>query len=85
MKSICKAVMAGVKETDKTPFIRIVCIGPFWPFPGVNNTLAPLAAGPLSLSFGSQGGPKIGWLKLKTRWWFQIFFIFIPIWGRFPI
>ena len=21
----------------------------------------------------------------RTRWWFQIFFIFIPIWGRFPI
>ena len=21
----------------------------------------------------------------KTGWWFQIFFIFIPIWGRFPI
>ena len=20
----------------------------------------------------------------KSRWWFQIFFIFIPIWGRFP-
>ena len=20
-----------------------------------------------------------------TRWWFQRFFIFIPIWGRFPI
>ena len=20
-----------------------------------------------------------------SRWWFQIFFIFIPIWGRFPI
>ena len=20
----------------------------------------------------------------ETRWWFQIFFIFIPIWGRFP-
>ena len=20
-----------------------------------------------------------------TRWWFQIFFIFTPIWGRFPI
>ena len=19
-----------------------------------------------------------------TRWWFQIFFIFTPIWGRFP-
>ena len=22
--------------------------------------------------------------SLKTRWWFQLFFIFIPIWGRFP-
>jgi len=22
-------------------------------------------------------------LKYETRWWFQIFFIFIPIWGRF--
>ena len=21
----------------------------------------------------------------KSRWWFQIFFIFTPIWGRFPI
>jgi len=20
----------------------------------------------------------------KPRWWFQIFFIFTPIWGRFP-
>ncbi len=25
-------------------------------------------------------------LKLKkTGWWFQRFFIFIPIWGKFPI
>ena len=24
---------------------------------------------------------EVGWL---TRWWFQIFFIFTPIWGRFP-
>ena len=21
----------------------------------------------------------------KSRWWFQIFFIFTPIWGRFPV
>ena len=21
----------------------------------------------------------------RTRWWFQIFFIFTPTWGRFPI
>ena len=25
------------------------------------------------------------WRILKTRWGFQIFFIFTPIWGRFPI
>ena len=24
------------------------------------------------------------WPKYITRWWFQIFFIFIPTWGRFP-
>ena len=24
-------------------------------------------------------------LEKKTRWWFQIFFIFTPTWGRFPI
>ena len=30
---------------------------------------------------------QILWLKLTycSRWWFQIFFIFTPIWGRFPI
>ena len=22
--------------------------------------------------------------NLKTRWWFQIYFMFTPIWGRFP-
>ena len=25
------------------------------------------------------------WLIWYTGWWFQIFFIFTPIWGRFPI
>ena len=25
------------------------------------------------------------WLLYKTRWWFQIFFIFTPIWGNYPI
>ena len=24
-------------------------------------------------------------LKSKTRWWFQIFFIFTPTWGNGPI
>ena len=23
-------------------------------------------------------------LKKRARWWFQIFFMFTPIWGRFP-
>ena len=22
--------------------------------------------------------------RCSSRWWFQIFFIFIPTWGRFP-
>ena len=28
----------------------------------------------------------LGWRRFKyiTGWWFQIFFIFTPIWGRFP-
>ena len=29
--------------------------------------------------------PKVGLPKCSTRWWFQIFFIFTPIWGRFPL
>ena len=24
------------------------------------------------------------WLSMTARWWFQILFIFTPIWGRFP-
>ena len=24
------------------------------------------------------------WARVNTRWWFQIFFIFTPIWGRLP-
>ena len=28
---------------------------------------------------------KYSQLQTKSRWWFQIFFIFIPTWGRFPI
>ena len=30
----------------------------------------------------------LGWngdMNRYTRWWFQIFFIFTTIWGRFPI
>ena len=27
---------------------------------------------------------NLGTAPNKTRWWFQMFFIFIPIWGRFP-
>ena len=25
------------------------------------------------------------WRREKARWWFQIFVIFAPIWGRFPV
>ena len=30
------------------------------------------------------GPSKISKTKFITRWWFQTFFIFTPIWGRFP-
>ena len=42
----------------------------------VNNTAAVLG-----------GGEWERWRKgwKTTRWWFQIFFIFTPTWGRFPI
>ena len=29
--------------------------------------------------------PEIATFTSVTRWWFQIFFMFTPIWGRFPI
>ena len=29
-------------------------------------------------------GKLFGRLIITTRWWFQIFVIFTPIWGRFP-
>ena len=34
------------------------------------------------------GGIRLGCrltCHIKSGWWFQIFFIFTPIWGRFPI
>ena len=35
---------------------------------------------PSPFSWKQNGGNK----KSLTRWWFQTFFIFTPIWGRFP-
>ena len=35
-------------------------------------------------SFRSMSGDPI-FLHRWSRWWFQIFFIFTPVWGRFPI
>ena len=32
----------------------------------------------------SEGGKGVSGLTYYSRWWFQIFFIFTPIWGRFP-
>ena len=40
-----------------------------------------------SLSGTHFGGGDQTWCKyiyIYTRWWFQIFFVFTPIWGRFP-
>ena len=37
--------------------------------------------------FGKKLGPKMFLLRISylASWWFQICFMFIPIWGRFPI
>ena len=32
----------------------------------------------------SRSTPLVDGLREISGWWFQIFFIFIPIWGRFP-
>ena len=39
----------------------------------------------LVANFGFEVSPML-FVRVKkiTRWWFQIFFIFTPIWGRFP-
>ena len=42
----------------------------------------------VSILLGVTGPPQIEYssqLHWRTRWWFQIFFIFTPTWGRFPI
>ena len=41
----------------------------------------------LSKGFSTTGLPlsMVDSTFKKTRWWFQIFFIFTPTWGRFPI
>ena len=33
---------------------------------------------------GAKCGGTFGRFPNKTGWWFQIFFIFTPTWGRFP-
>ena len=38
----------------------------------------------LSQVFFSGKNGSFGLGNTFTRWWFQIFFIFIPIWGKFP-
>ena len=63
----------------------------------VCSSLHPLWASNLSRSLMRRAGKRCGektldWNALnkkqtklkKTRWWFQICFILIPIWGRFP-
>ena len=33
---------------------------------------------------GALGPHTVPMFESLTSWWFQIFFIFIPTWGRFP-
>ena len=50
---------------------------------GVTCELSWLWAMQIGLEWPGTGRIKnLGWWN--TRWWFQIFFMFIPSWGRFP-
>jgi len=52
---------------------------------GTTSSTTPAVAGASPL-LPSQGTGSLHEDKLSnfTRWWFQRFFIFTPIWGRFP-
>ena len=52
---------------------------------------SPVEVGHFFSLFTKVFAPSKRWLfgifssRVTTRWWFQIFFIFTPTWGRFPI
>ena len=52
----------------------------FWQIFGSMLTCFFLRKWMYTCFFNRKSGPR----KLNSGWWFQIFFIFIPIWGRFP-
>ena len=63
-------------------------ITPSLAFPIVPSTNWTNIDGPQKPRIWTKKLPKSGFEKVpkgSPRWWFQIFFIFTPIWGRFPI
>ena len=58
----------------------VVCHFTIWPDPFSSNAMMLVFQRPVEKTDRCPGIQRI-----KTGWWFQIFFIFTPIWGRFPI
>ena len=67
------------------PFFHDLSFAFFWVFPKIAVQVPQK---------NTKNGWFISWKKIIkmddlgvpiTRWWFQIFFIFTTIWGRFPI
>ena len=52
---------------------------------GRGNNIVPRMDAPPICWWNSGEKTTPGWQLIPSRWWFQIFFIFTPIWGRFPI
>ena len=53
----------------------------------VNRWNVSRCHGQIASTFGHSPGSYVlwKWCKSLSRWWFQIFFMFTPTWGRFPI
>ncbi len=75
-----------IKNTQMWVFITIPCMDPMArckSTDSVNNCSWWLTVNPIDAC--TTWGRVVSFFPTRlTRWWFQTFFIFTPIWGRFP-
>ena len=66
---------------------RRIAVRSLWPLPPLQSYSYVPAKDKGFIGGLSRGQMRVNNNLLNTvaRWWFQIFFMFIPIWGRFPI
>ena len=79
-----QAIATEIISPVKTSFLRVMC----WSIP---KSLAICHGNGWSSSstlwdwgIVARNYDKLCFLSILSRWWFQIFFIFTPTWGRFP-